>query len=69
MKIARVGPGGVEMVLALLLPGDAVGKLFLFEPDAVYPALDPGVLGCCAENRQRRHRGSGWPSAIEGGWT
>jgi NAD(P)-dependent dehydrogenase (short-subunit alcohol dehydrogenase family) len=39
------------MVLALLLSGEAVCKLALFEPDAVYPAIDPGVPGWCAETR------------------
>jgi len=34
VKISRIGPGGDEIVLALILPGDSFGELSLFDPDS-----------------------------------
>jgi CRP/FNR family transcriptional regulator/CRP/FNR family cyclic AMP-dependent transcriptional regulator len=38
VKIGRVGPGGEEMIFAILMPGDFFGELALFDQSAVRTA-------------------------------
>jgi CRP-like cAMP-binding protein len=58
VKIARIGPGGEEVVFAVLLPGDFFGEMALFDDEAYRTASAQAVLltECLALSRELFNR-------------
>src|ERR1700730_2941057 len=68
VKIARSGPGGAEVVFAMLMPGDMFGELALLEEGALRTADAVSVQSTDCLTLERRALISFLDSHPERGW-